>query len=795
MNYRLCFLLLCVVFIGGCADKPMPPVVFAPPTRTIDYLSEVKPVLVKRCVVCHSCYNSPCQLKLSSFEGLDRGATKLAVYNASRLNTMEPTRLFMDAETTEQWRNKSFHSVTENSAPDGQNDSLMMQLLAHKKDNPIKSRDEFYPEAIDLTCPENGVEIGAYLKKHPNRGMPFGFPPLTTEEFNTIGGWLVQGAKGPNAEEQAMLKAIPAKDLAQIEVWEDFFNRDDAKHKMTARYLYEHLFLAHLSLGTGENNFYELVRSKTPPGQAIKVIATDLPYDSPGVDPFYYRIRKIHSTIVHKTHMVFDMSDTQMDRFNELFIKPDWLMEPTVMGYEKRLSANPFKLYEQIPTRSRYQFLLDNNHYILMTFIRGPVCKGQVALNVIQDHFWALFLDPDYDLSVKYPGFLQTYSRLLEMPLVEKSDRDLAKSVFTRKYRKKTTQFVKNRSKFYSMNYRYRELDEKAIWRGNKTSDTPLLTIFRHFDSASVLAGAIGHLPKTVWLIDYPLFERIYYSLVAGFNVYGTAMHQLTIRTYMDELRQEGETYFIDFMPQEKRRNLMQEWYGDIDISSTNIDYAPSDLASGFTYKTSEPKREFLETLVESHFKPEQNISFDVNYLREGEAYPPLPEKYETITDYLQGFKSVSRPGSSFFTHVLDHNANLGYVRIMVNDDSKDDVYISLVINRWHEDVTTLFREANKLRPEKDNVTFVKGFVGSYPNYFYEVPLEKLPQFLAVLRDFDGSKKYWKILNSFGINRMSDRFWEVYDRFQDRFMSEEPLQAGLFDLNRYYYLALKRETN
>ena len=224
MNYRLSFLLLCFVFISGCADKPMPPVAFAPPTRTIDYLSEVKPVLVKRCVVCHSCYNSPCQLKLSSFEGLDRGASKKAVYNASRLNTMEPTRLFMDAETTEQWRTKSFHSVTENNAPAGQNDSLMMQLLSHKKDNPMKSRDEFYPEAVDLTCPENGVEIGAYLKKHPNRGMPFGFPPLTTDEFNTIGGWLVQGAKGPSTEEQAMLKAIPAKDQLKIKAWEDFFN-------------------------------------------------------------------------------------------------------------------------------------------------------------------------------------------------------------------------------------------------------------------------------------------------------------------------------------------------------------------------------------------------------------------------------------------------------------------------------------------------------------------------------------------------------------------------------------------
>ena len=522
MRYCLFFLLLCVVFISGCADKPMPPVAFAPPSRTIDYLTEVRPVLVKRCVVCHSCYNSPCQLKLSSFEGLDRGASKIAVYNSSRLTTMEPTRLFMDAETTEQWRNRDFHSVTQNSAPAGQNDSLMMQLLAHKKKNPIQNRDEFFSEAVDLTCPENSVEIGAYLKKHPNRGMPFGFPPLSTAEFDIVGGWLAQGAHGPNAEEQAMLEAVPPEDRSKITLWEEFFNIDDAKHKMTSRYLYEHLFLAHLRFDTGENTYYELVRSKTPTGQPIKVIATDLPYDNPGEGPFYYRIRKIHSTIVHKTHMVFDLSDEKMARFKELFIKPDWLIEPRVMGYEKQLSANPFRLYEQIPPRSRYQFLLDNNHYILMTFIRGPVCKGQVALNVIRDQFWTLFLDPEYDLSIQNPGFLRAYSGLLEMPLVEESDSKLAQSVFTSKYRKKASEFVKKRKQFYSMNYRYRELNEKAIWPGNSASDTPLLTVFRHFESASVLAGPLGKLPKTIWVIDYP---RLWNSNASADNqdLYGRA--------------------------------------------------------------------------------------------------------------------------------------------------------------------------------------------------------------------------------------------------------------------------------
>jgi len=59
--------LMLAVFIAGCAAKALPPIQVKIPTRTIDYLKEVKPILDKRCTVCHSCYNSPCQLKLDSF--------------------------------------------------------------------------------------------------------------------------------------------------------------------------------------------------------------------------------------------------------------------------------------------------------------------------------------------------------------------------------------------------------------------------------------------------------------------------------------------------------------------------------------------------------------------------------------------------------------------------------------------------------------------------------------------------------------------------------------------------------
>ena len=99
------------------------------------------------------------------------------------------------------------------------------------------------------------------------------------------------------------------------------------------------------------------------------------------------------------------------------------------------------------------------------------------------------------------------------------------------------------------------------VWDGNGTNPNAALTVFRHFDSASVEYGFVGENPETAWIIDYPLFERIHYLLVAGFNIYGNVGHQLSTRMYMDFLRMEGEDHFLTFLPTNKRKAIRDSWY------------------------------------------------------------------------------------------------------------------------------------------------------------------------------------------------------------------------------------------
>ncbi len=791
MFFRVLVVLIALIGFFGCAPKPIPPVKVAHSAKKVDYLDDVQPILAKRCVVCHSCYNSPCQLKMSSFEGLDRGAAKEAVYDAERITAADPTRLFVDAKNTRQWHTShGFYTVTGNHAKKGFNDSTLITLLDAKRKRP-ESIGDYKPEYDELTCAKNHDEVEEYLEAHPERGMPYGFPPLSEAEFDVIAQWLAQGAHGPDARRQKALTSPSPAAAEQIKTWEAFLNDPDPKHVMTARYLYEHLFLAHIRFEGTTGEFYELVRSFTPAPEPIDIVATVRPYDDPG-KPFYYRFRKIHSIIVHKTHMVFGLNGEEMRRIEKNFIDTPWFQTPHVMDYDAKRSANPFATFEQIPVAVRYRFLLDHAEYIIRTFIRGPVCKGQVALNVINDHFWVMFLDPKYDLSLKYPNLLDFELDNLTLPTEVGSDFP-AYLALSDEYIERAIDFYKAREHFYAMIYTD-GLGIDAIWKGDEADDAPLLTVYRHFDSASVHKGALGNLPKTLWVIDYPLFERIYYALVAGFDVYGNIGHQANVRRYMDRLRVEGESYFLDFMPKSDRKTLFYRWNKNLSmLVEDKLYYRPSRMPTAVEYTTGDPKREFVEKVVKTHLLSETGIAFDpINYFAAGQKRPPLPERYETRADFIQAFRSITKPGTGFIKNANGKNSNLAYVRVRM-PQGREDIVFSVVVNRWHDNVAFMFDEASRLDPSKDTADFIFDFIGSYPNLFFDFTLDEAAEFFEMVQNYEDTPYYRKQILRFAVTRDEPEFWEEYDWFQKRFYERHPVEAGLFDLNRYYYRAFPKD--
>jgi hypothetical protein len=71
----------------------------------------------------------------------------------------------------------------------------------------------------------------------------------------------------------------------------------------------------------------------------------------------------------------------------------------------------------------------------------------------------------------------------------------------------------------------------------------------------------VGEIPKTAWVMDFPIFERIYYDLVAGFDIFGNVAHQVATRLYMDHLRMQSENLFLGFLPADRREAIRASWY------------------------------------------------------------------------------------------------------------------------------------------------------------------------------------------------------------------------------------------
>lgn len=775
-----------LLFIGYFSTN-LEPIKVTITDNNIDFLRDVKPILDKRCVTCHSCFDSPCQAKFSSYDGIDRGGSKEKVYLAKRLFSQKPTRLFIDAKSTDEWREKKFFSLTEDESENGYVNSIMGHMLYDKRQSPDIIGD-YEPDHDKLVCAENLEELKKYQNKHPNHGMPYGFPALQNSEYELIMQWLAQGAKGPSDIEQKKIEKPSSLAQAEIDRWEMFLNLPDAKHQMSARYIYEHFFISHINFRSAPNEFYQLIRSSTPAPQRPDTLKTLRPYDKPEVDKFYYRFEKIYSTIVHKTHLVSVFDDDELQRIKELFIETPWLEKPHVMDYKKENSSNPFIIYAQIPPSVRYQFLLEHNEFITRTFIRGPICKGNIALSVIRDHFWLLFQDPAYDVGVLHPEFLIEQSQNLRTPVEQGSYNKVTKT-FSDSYNKKYKRYYDAKIKMIAkQSPKGRPIE--SIWKGVKATDAPILTVYRHYDSASLYRGPVGELPSTIWVIDYAQFERIFYTLVAGFDVFGNVSHQLNVRRYMDFFRMEGELNYITYLPKTKRAEIFSSWYsGDAiaDEIKKNAGYT-KEIGTVFDFKTDDPKRELFEHLIDSHFIKETNMHFDkINYFKEGEKRPSLMQSYKDEDDLQKGFRALTSPGTGFIKHMVDGGVNVAYLRVKWKNGKYSTS--SFVVNRWHDNVNSLNAEKKRLDPSKDTLDILSMSVGSYPNVFFDVNEEDLPDFFDMVKNFRKNNIYYAKAKKYAISRANKDFWEYFDWFQQRYYEDDPLNSGIYDLNRYYKMS------
>ncbi len=746
----------------------------------ISFTRDVKPILDSRCVVCHGCYDAPCQLKFESAEGLDRGASKAVVYGA-RLQAVSPTRLFVDAHGASEWRAKGFAPVL-NERADSESanldNSLLYQMLLLKKDHPWPSSGAL-PDSFEfgldreLQCPTR-EEFRGFAREHPLWGMPYAFPPLRPGEFDSVAQWLKQGARFPPPEPMS----APAE--AEARRWEKFLNGDSPKERLVARYVYEHLFAGHLHFkGHAQREFFRLVRSATAPGVPIREIATVKPYDDPGSARVYYRLLPLRETIVDKNHQVYELGGERMKRLRQLFFDPPYEVA-RLPGYEPEIAANPFKAFIDLPPKSRYQFLLDDAFFFISGFMKGPVCRGQVALNVIRDRFWVAFFDPALDAISNDAAFLSAQGERLRLPSEKNNDIQIGE--LWSGYADIQKEYLNAKNDYLKHSPGSARNSLATVWDGAGRNRDAILTAFRHFDSASLSRGFVGETPLTGWILDYPLMERIHYLLVAGFDVFGNVKHQLATRRFMDFMRMEAESNFLSLLPVRARKEIHDYWnrgtLGSLHAAIYNpyYGYGPD---TKIVYASNDPKRELFEMIRgKVGGAAVSSESFDACPARD--CVKPEASALERRVE------RALRPLTRLQGGGIRYLPELAYLRVRDSEAGPEAAEVfSLAKNEALKNVSLIFLEEVRRLPEEDTLTVVPGFIGSFPNYFFDLDSREVPEFVERVLSIRNEADAEALAGRFGIRRTDPRIWEFSDFFNHRYRERHPVTAGWFDLNRY----------
>jgi len=395
------------------------------------------------------------------------------------------------------------------------------------------------------------------------------------------------------------------------------------------------------------------------------------------------------------------------------------------------------------------------------------VCYGQVAVDVIEDRFFVAFLDPDHDVSVVDPAFLPGVVDWLDLPAEHESHWVPGELFYS--YSRSQTKYMDARAKAVAASdpkLRGPSLD--WIWNGAGKNPNALLTVYRHFDNAAVTPGFTGTWPKTAWVMDYPIFERIYYDLVAGFNVFGNVTHQMATRLYMDHLRMQSEDLFLTFLPPAAREPLRASWY----VGATKqVDYflvdQPRNEKRGtqIRYTTKDPKAELLAKIV-ARAGAAAGPPDSLNRCAGKGCDSPVVERSLRRLVGVRGPWVVTLP-------------SLSLLRVQ-----GVGVY-SVIHDEAHTNVAFMFGEDSRRLPDDDQVTLARGISGSYPNFIFEIVPSEADGFVDALIGIRSDADLDRVVSRYGVRRTSPRFWATVDAIQAEYRERQPTEASLLDLDRY----------
>ena len=122
---------------------------------------------------------------------------------------------------------------------------------------------------------------------------------------------------------------------------------------------------------------------------------------------------------------------------------------------------------------------------------------------------------------------------------------------------------------------------------------------------------------------------------------------------------------------------------------------------------------------------------------------------------------------------------------MMIEGKNGQDQLFTVIHNNAHTNISSLFDEEANRDYVNDDLTIVRGVVGSYPAAYLSLTEEQIPTLVSTLQGLKSEEDYVAMLDKFAVRRSSSEFWPFSDRVHRWYKQDQPIEYGLLDYNRF----------
>jgi len=230
----------------------------------------------------------------------------------------------------------------------------------------------------------------------------------------------------------------------------------------------------------------------------------------------------------------------------------------------------------------------------------------------------------------------------------------------------------------------------------------------------------------------------------------------------------EGELNFLSFLPLKDRQPVLDFWYRgrkeQTDRYFTDAaDYFPRE--SGMQYRTSDHLGELYQAIAQ-RMAPVRNPALDWK----NTGLTPAEVAQMRRLSQIHGIPASVMPEQSL---------------LLLRRPGDRPQIVSLVRNSAHTNVAEMFDEAERRRPKEDTLLALDSVIGAYPNAFFAVDPEKLPDFVDAVGRLSDEAGLVRLTERFGVRRTDPRFWPTSDALHAEWRRTAPKEAAVLDYSRF----------